>query len=1103
MDDGHISVEDTALVERVVGTTTFARGRSYARTGAVRRATWGDSRRRLFGEVSGGGGAVYTTLVRVARDGQGRLSSFSSTCTCPVHLDCKHGVALFLAADRSLEQSRASDASLGGGPSGAVASIPQWERTLRTVLREDNEPRESPELGLQFEVIQATRSFRTGLASPQRIGIRPVSRGRRGGWIKSEISWSNLTVAWGPHRGVRQDHVRLLREIAAMDPMNRMPYASAGQQLIHLDAIATARVWDVLRDAREAGVAFVLASRGGGEVRLLAGAALPEIEVYRERGDLVLEALVKADGRGHAEGLLLFGHPAHGVGWWQPGGSGSADVADLHLAQLAVTADPVLHALLEMHRLIVPATDEPAFVRGYYPALRRHVPVLSRDPDVDLPQPAPPRLVLEVSYGDGDVLGLDWSWRYALGASDRREPLWPPGGYGRDRDRDQETAILAAVEKVSSRSDYLSEPGPAGGRRLAAAVSLHGLSALQFHQDLLPALLDCDGLTIEVSGTQRSYREATSAPVVAVAASLPEQRDWLDLSVTVTVDGEDVPFDQLFVALARGEDYLVLASGTWFTLDRPDLAGLAALIAEARALNDRGPLTARVSRYQVDLWNDLEQLGVLGEQAASWQDAVRALAGSEVVEPPPLPAGLTAELRPYQLAGYGWLAYLLDHHLGGVLADEMGLGKTVQAIAAVLHAKESGQSGPFLVVAPTSVVYNWVSECERFAAGLDVRMVSETAKRRGVSLSDVAGGADVVVTSYALFRLEFDDYAAIAWAGLLLDEAQFVKNAKARTYRCAKLLPAPFKLAITGTPMENNLLELWAIMSIATPGLFPHRAGFEQHYRAPIEGAGDRERLAQLRRRIRPLMLRRTKEQVAEELPPKQEQVVDLPLDPKHRRIYDTYLQRERQKVLGLLGDLERNRFEIFRSLTLLRQASLDVSLVDPHHDAVPSTKLDALLDLLGEISGEGHRALVFSQFTRFLGKARVRLEAAGIDYCYLDGATRSRAKVVEEFRSGEAPVFLISLKAGGFGLNLSEADYCILLDPWWNPATEAQAIDRAHRIGQTRTVMVYRLVAMDTIEDKVMALKARKAALFDSVLADDGFDGGRLTAADIRSVLE
>jgi SNF2 family DNA or RNA helicase len=325
-------------------------------------------------------------------------------------------------------------------------------------------------------------------------------------------------------------------------------------------------------------------------------------------------------------------------------------------------------------------------------------------------------------------------------------------------------------------------------------------------------------------------------------------------------------------------------------------------------------------------------------------------------------------------------------------------------------------------------------------------------------------------------------------------------------HAAAKELNAPFKLAITGTPMENNLMELWSLFSIVAPGLFPSARAFTETFVRGIEGTDNPaagEILARLRRRIRPLMMRRTKELVASDLPAKQEQVLQIDLSPRHRTLYDTFLQRERQKLLGLLEDMDKNRFIIFRSLTLLRLLSLDASLVDEAYAGVPSSKLDALFEQLEDVLAEGHRALVFSQFTSFLGKAAARLDAQGTPYSYLDGSTLRRSEVIDRFKSGDAPVFLISLKAGGFGLNLTEADYVFLLDPWWNPATEAQAVDRTHRIGQTRNVMVYRMVATGTIEEKVMALKDRKAKLFSSVMDDDAAFSSALTADDIRGLID
>ncbi|HEY1644456.1 MAG TPA: DEAD/DEAH box helicase, partial [Streptosporangiaceae bacterium] len=517
-------------------------------------------------------------------------------------------------------------------------------------------------------------------------------------------------------------------------------------------------------------------------------------------------------------------------------------------------------------------------------------------------------------------------------------------------------------------------------------------------------------------------------------------------------------------------------------------------------------------------------LGVVQHQALAWEQQVQGLlaaaaaaadgpdGGAEAAgydepgpagraEPPPEVAGL---LRPYQLDGFRWLAFLWRYRLGGILADDMGLGKTLQSLALIAHARQADPGlPPFLIVAPTSVVHNWVAESARFTPGLTVTAVTGTTARRRQPLAEVIAGADVVVTSYALLRIDADHYAGLDWSGLILDEAQFTKNHQSRVYQCARRVPAPFKLAITGTPMENNLMELWSLLSITAPGLFPSPGRFRDYYARPIENGGQAELLGQLRRRIRPLMLRRTKELVAVELPPKQEQILEVELAPRHRRIYQTHLQRERQKILGLIGDLNEHRFAILRSLTLLRQLSLHAGLVDDEHTGLPSAKLDALAAQLRDVIDGGHRALVFSQFTGFLRMAAARLDADGVPYCYLDGHTRDRDGVIRQFREDTMPVFLISLRAGGFGLNLTEADYCFLLDPWWNPATEAQAVDRTHRIGQDRNVMVYRLISAGTIEEKVLALQQRKAELFASVMDSGNAFGSTLTADDIRSLLD
>jgi SNF2 family DNA or RNA helicase len=638
-------------------------------------------------------------------------------------------------------------------------------------------------------------------------------------------------------------------------------------------------------------------------------------------------------------------------------------------------------------------------------------------------------------------------------------------------------------------------------RGLQDARTYRDAHAILFAEQLLPTLRE--QVEIEETGEQPAYEELQGAPVIHFAAreasDEPGRTDWLDLEVELTVDGVPLALAHVLESLTNGLDRVILRNGKHVRIDRPEFTHLARLVEAAAEIRDQPREGLRVGHHDLGLWDELAEVGIVDRQAAQWVRAAQTLTQLDRL-PDAEPVGLEAELRAYQLDGFRWLAYLWETGLGGILADDMGLGKTLQTLALVAHARKHG-AAPFLVVAPTSVVSTWAGEAATFTPGLDVRVVTESQARRGEPLAEVCEGADLVVTSYTLFRLEQADYIARTWGGLVLDEAQMVKNHQGKTYQAVRRLDVPFRLALSGTPMENRLMELWSLLSIVAPGLYPWPQRFNETVAVPVERLGDSDALERFRRRVRPFLLRRTKELVAADLPAKQEQVLEVALTPRHRRIYDTHLQRERQTILGLVDEFDRHRIAIFRSLTRLRQLSLDAALVDEQYDGIGSAKVDLLVDHLLELAAEGHRALVFSQFTSFLGRVRERLAREGIASSYLDGRTRRRGDVVEQFRRGDDPVFLISLKAGGVGLTLTEADYVFVLDPWWNPAVEAQAVDRTHRIGQTRPVNVYRLVATDTIEEKVMALKARKAALFSQVVDDDALMSAPLGADDVREL--
>lgn len=1095
---------DDATILAAVGAGAFHRGLAYAREGRVTKLSFHEQKRVLTASVRGSGAATYLTVVELGSPRSGGVPRVNGSCTCPAGVSCKHVAAAVFAARRSPDVVRpAAEVALPAPPAPAL-----WEKVLAEVVAprgvDDGAAHGTP-VALQIEVVAptpATRRAGGAAAQRPRLLLRPVVRGAKGGWIRTGASWREIVHPYygAMHNPAHQDALRAIHAQASV--RGQYAYGSTDGP-IDLETVG-AGIWRLLEEAVDAGVDLVNAKPSAGPVIFAPDGAALDLDVRRddESGDVCLEPRLSVDDVDlpGAPEVWYLGSPIHGLfvtGPEQPGGATSS-APGLVLAPMRQRITPQVARLANAGGIWVPASDSERFLRDYYPALRHVIPVASSDASVLLPEVAPPSLSLVLTHAPGHEVGLEWFVDYRIGDAVRRFAWGEPGPSGGLRDARAEADLASSVPLDADRWPNLREP--TAERALARTSALTGLDAVRFLDEALPLLREV-GIAVEENGEAAPFRLSEAAPLIRVTATDSDDRDWFDLGVHVSIEDEEVPFTRLFTALARGETHLLLESGTYFGLDRPEYERLRRLIEEARGLVDRdGP--PRVSRFQVSLWEDLAALGVVESQSERWTSTIKALAMADDVARPAVPEGVRADLRPYQLEGYHWLTFLWENGLGGVLADDMGLGKTLQTIAAVVRAKEQGRlERPTLVVAPTSVVPNWAREVARFAPGLRVATVAETSARRRTDLAAHVDGADVVVTSYALFRIEFEAYDALKWSALVLDEAQFVKNHQAKTYQCARRLAAPVKVAITGTPLENSLMDLWAMLSIVAPGLFPSPTRFTDVYRTPIEREGDAEKLATLRRRVRPLMRRRTKEQVASDLPPKMEHVLEVELNPRHRTIYDRQLQRERQKVLGLIEDMSKNRFEIFRSLTLLRQLSLDPALVDPAHAKVGSAKVDALLESLRDVVDGGHRALVFSQFTGFLRVVRGRLDAEGVPYVYLDGRTRNRAARVDEFRSGVAPVFLISLKAGGFGLNLTEADYCFVLDPWWNPAVEAQAVDRTHRIGQDKTVMVYRLVAGDTIEEKVMALKARKQDLFSRVVDDGALLSGPLTADDVRGL--
>jgi superfamily II DNA or RNA helicase len=653
-----------------------------------------------------------------------------------------------------------------------------------------------------------------------------------------------------------------------------------------------------------------------------------------------------------------------------------------------------------------------------------------------------------IVYGDPAIARVDG------------EALVPFGKQVPVRRRDEERAII-----VRLRDELNLVPG----RR----VDFDGAEAIRFAQKL--------------RDFQRSIGDATHAAVfegTPLTARVAFDDGAFDVVFEHEADGDEAPkrADAALVMRAwrDGLDLVPLDGGGWAPLPADWLAKHGHRVADLLAARDAEKKLAKAALPDLGaLLSDLDapkpmELGALAPLLDGFTGVPRAK----------LPDDLRATLRAYQEHGIDWLSFLRDAELGGVLADDMGLGKTLQTIAAL--------RGRALVVCPKSVLYNWQNEIARFRPSL------RTSLFHGPSRA-LDPRADVTLTTYAVLRLDAELLADQSWDAVVLDEAQAIKNESSQTARAAFALRAAFRVALSGTPVENRLEELWSVMCFANPGLLGGRSDFQDRYAIPIAN-GDPGAAARLRAKIRPFVLRRMKREVLPELPPRTDQALFVELDDRERAVYDAVRAASKKDIAekiaqsGVLAALE--------ALLRLRQAACHPALV-PGQDAPSSSKIEALVESLADAAADGHKALVFSQWTALLDLVEPHLTEASVAFTRLDGSTRDRAAVVAEFQSESGPpVMLVSLKAGGTGLNLTAADHVFLLDPWWNPAAEDQAADRAHRIGQDRPVMVYRLVAKDTVEERILALQEKKRAIADAALGDASQAGG-ITREELLALLD
>ena len=712
------------------------------------------------------------------------------------------------------------------------------------------------------------------------------------------------------------------------------------------------------------------------------------------------------------------------------------------------------------------------------------------DSDLEQLTGTPRPCVHLLPYGEGYQIVL-----YAKPLAD--EPLYFQPGAGLPRS----VVVTENGRKVLLRD--LPEELAAAEAVLAACPTLRGRDGSHYEyvvddtQTALRILLELrrlvtdDEITIEhPKGEQLKITATVGSNDLAIRVG--KNRDWFEVDGKLTVNEDRVlQLESLFDHLRQRADspFVELADGEFLALTdelRDRILEMEGLLHQ-RAGQLRLPTLA--AGAFAELADDLEEVTFDDE----WRAALDRIERADKLRPR-VPKNFNAELRDYQKDGFRWLMRLAEWGVGGCLADDMGLGKTVQALA-MLTAR--GDRGPALVIAPASVTRNWQRETERFAPALIPVLIA--AGTDAAHLAELGPG-DLALVSYGLLPFIAEEVKAVEWATIVLDEAQAIKNAATKRAKIVQDLNGEFKLATTGTPIENHLGELWSLFRFLNPGLLGSKAVFNEKFNRPIARMGDEERRATLKSLVKPFILRRRKDEVLTELPPKTEIILRVDLSEEEKALYEA-LRRQALKDIAA-ADEQQKRFTVLAQLTKLRQAACHPRLVRPT-SKIPSAKLELVGETLLDILDNGHKALIFSQFVKHLKIVENWVKGQGVFYQYLDGSTpgKAREQAVNAFQAGEGQVFLISLKAGGTGLNLTEADYVLHLDPWWNPAAEDQASDRAHRIGQQRPVTVYRFVSEGTVEEQIISLHQEKRDLADQILSGTG-KAGKLEVGEILDLL-
>lgn len=1066
---------------------TYIRGQSYQRNGKVIEFTWYEEDELLIGEVEGSYQSSYTVEVEISQDHDG--IEVSGVCSCPVYNNCKHFVAVLLAWVESRSAASVKRDNLQ-----------VWSQTL-SGFHPATKPKaaDDSEYCLLYEL--ATVEYRDNL----RLGftVYKTRQLKRGGYGKkyrvSPYDYDGFSL-W---RYQDESDRSILRLTASLGQANSR---------IDQDKITGDEGGLMLQRMFNSNRCYL---KGSDHTFLTKSPSIDPLFIWREGEDKSLRLVCELPDIADDWICTPTNPPFYIDPLTNVCGRLNTDLPGELISRLRLLPSLSETEAREISRLLL--------VDANYQSLP--APVALDCERIEGFAPVP-KLVLTTVSEQGEkkhAVRLEVEYDGCCLAHVQADPALLRFYNGESR----EALVVRQPEKETAFAETLGEMA-----MQARIVDQHLFFSPTGNVNNLSAweeFLEKDIPRLEADGWQVSRDDSFTLKFVEVSQwNMAVQPDadngWFDVSLEVEVDGQLRPLlpmlidwleaygDQAQAMLRDDIDINVLCDDDTFVkiptqLLRPVVETLVELL-DAKSTNT----SISLSQFHAPLLLELEQkLGDGGAQLGRWQmpkslrklaEQLRSFKGIKSVKPP---TGLKADLRDYQKEGLNWLQFLRTCGFGGVLADDMGLGKTIQVLANLQLEKRAGRlKKPCLIVAPTSVVTNWRREAERFTPGLKVLLLQ--GKDRHDSFAEI-NQHDLVVTSYALLSRDAEKLLAEEYYYVVLDEAQWIKNPATRAAQTVFELNTEHRLCVTGTPLENHLGEVWSLFNFAMPGFLDNQKVFNRRFRHPIERDSDQSRSRALAMRLAPFILRRSKQQVAAELPDKIVMQNLVVFGQSQALLYESIRVSMEKRVRDALSKsgLAKSHITVLDALLKLRQVCCDPGLVklDRAANVNQSAKLEFLMDSLPEMLEEGRKVLLFSQFTSMLAIIEQKLLEKNISYSKLTGQTRKRDAAVERFQSGEASVFLISLKAGGVGLNLTAADTVILYDPWWNPAVERQAIDRAHRIGQDKTVFVYRLIAENSVEEKIIKLQQSKQALADNLISADGTAMKAMGTEELLSLFE